>query len=542
MEKRDVAIIGSGLAGLSAAKRMEQAGQKVVLIEKSKHLGGHLLSFERGALTFEVGVHYLADVGEESPWKKACDALHLNFKYHKLDKTFEELYWEKSGDSFFYTSPLGEFIARLQQQFPLEYRALSAYKETLELCWELARGLEFPLRTKDLVKKVISQPKMWPLIPLAFENLEHTLKVRFGFAESLYDILSLQHLLLGARPSELSSLLSFLVHRYYFEEACFPEGGGKEMIRQLTDRTQYPKLTNASYNFKRNSSGNFAFQGLSEQGGFAFEAKKVIWTPDPRLLGQFFQGELPPLLRWRLRQAQNPQALCVGFFATKIPLEECGLRNLNHWMLGARDANACYDNTSPEVLANEGLLYISTGSLRDPRACPPEASKQARGVFQAMFLCPTEVENWEVQEPSLYRVPESKGGQGRAYRVKKETVLEVLKARLEKRFPLLQGQWAWQELGTPLTHERYLNSFSRTGYGFRPSVQDLLIGRPSFDTGIENLFLCGAHIKPAHGIVTALVNGVCLAERILSCDNRKAVSTSNKEGWGHFHSGRNAPC
>ncbi len=40
----DVVIIGAGLAGLIAAMRLEAAGQKVIIVEGEKRVGGRLLS------------------------------------------------------------------------------------------------------------------------------------------------------------------------------------------------------------------------------------------------------------------------------------------------------------------------------------------------------------------------------------------------------------------------------------------------------------------------------------------------------------------
>jgi renalase len=38
----DIAIIGAGIAGLTCAQQLQQAGKQVVLIDKSRGLGGRL--------------------------------------------------------------------------------------------------------------------------------------------------------------------------------------------------------------------------------------------------------------------------------------------------------------------------------------------------------------------------------------------------------------------------------------------------------------------------------------------------------------------
>lgn len=53
----DVAIIGGGLAGLSAATYLARAGMDVTLFEKSTHLGGRATTQEHAGYAFNHGIH-----------------------------------------------------------------------------------------------------------------------------------------------------------------------------------------------------------------------------------------------------------------------------------------------------------------------------------------------------------------------------------------------------------------------------------------------------------------------------------------------------
>ncbi len=53
--KSDVTIIGAGLTGLSLAYFLKKAGKSVTIIEKNKHIGGVIQTFEKEGFTYETG-------------------------------------------------------------------------------------------------------------------------------------------------------------------------------------------------------------------------------------------------------------------------------------------------------------------------------------------------------------------------------------------------------------------------------------------------------------------------------------------------------
>ena len=55
----DIAVIGAGLAGLTAAAALHEAGQRVVVVEKSRGTGGRLATRRIGGLRFDHGAQYI---------------------------------------------------------------------------------------------------------------------------------------------------------------------------------------------------------------------------------------------------------------------------------------------------------------------------------------------------------------------------------------------------------------------------------------------------------------------------------------------------
>jgi all-trans-retinol 13,14-reductase len=511
-------IFGSGLAGLSCARKLALAGKKVCLIEKSKHIGGHLPSFHRKGVNFEVGIHYIASTDAENLFGKAVQELGISPEYISLNSSFERLQNASHDCDFTIEANFAAYISSLTERFPTHAKALRRFERDANLLWNLANQLEFPLTNTALVKAVLKSSGKWPLIALAFQSLHHYLKHTLKLPHDLIEIISVQHTLLGVPPKKLSAVIYLLVHRYYFEGPCFPKGGGKAFASSLLHNdVHYITGDDARFESCKNIPGA-RFRITTSQGEIF--AQNVVWTPDPHLLALSSNVSVGFWKRQQLKRVTYPHGLVVGYFATRRPLEDLGMSNANHWLMGNLDSNACYnnscyDNNSLTELAHNAPVYLSTGSLRDPCAITPNNAMGAKGVFQAMFVVPTNSGLWGVPHSQKYRMPESHGGYSSAYAEAKAGVLEILKARIAKDFPLVKEALCHAELGTPLTHERYLFSPARNGYGFGPTVADFLLWRPSYKTSTPGLYLCGAHIKPAHGIATALLNGVGLAKRLL---------------------------
>lgn len=63
----DVAIIGAGIAGLACAQQLRQAGYRVVIVEKSRGVGGRMATRRLGDTCADHGVRYLEAQGEWLP-------------------------------------------------------------------------------------------------------------------------------------------------------------------------------------------------------------------------------------------------------------------------------------------------------------------------------------------------------------------------------------------------------------------------------------------------------------------------------------------
>lgn len=81
--KYDVIIVGAGLAGLTSAAYLSQAGKKVLLCEKSEFCGGLVNTFERDGFLFDGGIRAMEDSGVLFPMLRQL-GLEIEFVRNKL--------------------------------------------------------------------------------------------------------------------------------------------------------------------------------------------------------------------------------------------------------------------------------------------------------------------------------------------------------------------------------------------------------------------------------------------------------------------------
>jgi renalase len=65
--KTDCIIIGAGISGLVLAQRLKSAGQTVLLLEKSRGVGGRIATRRDGAATYDHGAQFYK-IPEKTPW------------------------------------------------------------------------------------------------------------------------------------------------------------------------------------------------------------------------------------------------------------------------------------------------------------------------------------------------------------------------------------------------------------------------------------------------------------------------------------------
>lgn len=99
----DTIVVGAGIAGLTATAYLARSGQKVLLLEKNKEVGGLVNSFNHNGFLFDAGVRALEDAGIIFPMLKDLNIkLDIVKSYVSIGIENEIIHIEKFEDLYKY--------------------------------------------------------------------------------------------------------------------------------------------------------------------------------------------------------------------------------------------------------------------------------------------------------------------------------------------------------------------------------------------------------------------------------------------------------
>lgn len=282
-EKEYTVIVGAGLSGLTTAALLSEAGERVLVIEKNKSLGGLAQSYQLDEITFDLGPH-LFFFSPEFPVDQFCMNL-----FAPEELICNRYRWAIQNDVKYWTFPFSPINMILT--YPLKYKweivqsvlkklkKSSADKRSLEYALVNKTGPSFyadifaPLIQKKTGISASQLHKDWSLRP--DRDVFNKIKISTGFDQNISFRKKLENLV---SPKYYYPKKGFGMIATKLAEQC--RSNGVEFISDCTTMSLSHK------------DGHI--QQVHAVGG-NFKVKNLIWTAPSNTLHDLLKTNTPRL-------------------------------------------------------------------------------------------------------------------------------------------------------------------------------------------------------------------------------------------------------
>lgn len=168
----DAIIVGSGMAGLTAAAYLAKDKHKVLIIEKDETFGGLLGAYEVKGHRVDKGARGIIDSGIITPMLKQL-GMNIEFKANPIKMTFKD-----ANMDFLSVASLDDYEHVFKQSFPSEHSAIDIIMndiKTIMTHMDVLYGIENPL---FLPKPYDMEYLGKTLLPWMFKFLFHMHKTK----------------------------------------------------------------------------------------------------------------------------------------------------------------------------------------------------------------------------------------------------------------------------------------------------------------------------------------------------------------------------
>jgi all-trans-retinol 13,14-reductase len=514
-ESYDAIIIGSGIGGMTTAALMSKAGKKVLVLEQHYTAGGYTHSYSRNGYEWDVGVHYIGEVGNPaSSLRRVFDFItDSQLKWAKMDDNYDRFYF---GDEVYnLTAGREKFQNDLIKNFPDDAKGIKKYLTMLD---SVTRFIPLQVMDKLLPNKLSNTYSFFKKYGLPDYFNQTTYEVLSGLTQNqkLIAVLTGQYGDCGLPPKESSFLIHALIARHYLCGAYYPEGGAwkiADTIIPVIQQSGGDLLTYAAVQQIVIEHGKVI--GVEMADGHIIKAPKVISSAG---VMNTFKHLLPQDIVKKHSYDQHlktvsPSKAHLGMY---IGLDESPsklkLPKTNFWVFPHFDAEKAFNEFEADKEQEFPALYISFPAAKDPEW---QRKNPNKSTIEIVVPCPYEwFAEWK-DEPW--------GKRGEEYETLKEYFTQRMLEALYKKMPHLRGKIDYYETSTPLSTDFFCGYKQGELYGLdhdpKRFEQNWL--RPK--TSIPGLYLTGQDVLTC-GIGGAMMAGVMTTVSVLGWRSYKLLN------------------
>ena len=476
----DVVVIGSGIAGITAASLLARSGRSVLVVEQGDGVGGYVHAFRRSGYTIDPAVHAILDPA-------LYDALlgHLDVR-ERCTLIPLESYYQVQFPGLRFSVPFGadEVIEAHAACLPERRDEIRAFFEVCRRIHREGHEVSTLVSLRDLDEQAARFPTLFryrkATLGAALDEMFTDERARAVAASS--------SVLLGLPPSRLSfTTFAQAVFAAAVSGACYVEGGVPVLVDAFAAsvvRDGGAVVTGTAATRIIVESGRATGVELSD--GRVFGARVVLSNADVLHTFDDLVGDAtPPDVRRRLTRLTPSVSAFVVYAGTDMDVSTGGFEQMI-FRCASFDLDADYDANGrgdPRAV----VIYIPT--LVD-RSSAPSGHHLLTGAMPVPY------------------------DSGAPWRELKPRYLARFVALFEEMVPGIGERLDLVEAATPETLVRFTRNHVGAIYGWESSPENTASRRPPQRTSIRGLYLAGHWTQPGSGFVRAVTSGVHAAELI----------------------------
>ncbi len=499
----DAIVIGSGMGGLACAAALARTGHAVLVLEQHYVAGGLTQTFHRNGFRWDVGVHYVGEMGPEGEGRAILDWLAGGgVKFASMGAVYDVVHFPDDFELQFPRTE-GALRAELKERFPASSKDIDAFFGALAKAERAGMAL-FALRVMPgwLAKlyglwRGGAVRKWWGRSSAqVLDELVSDPKLRA--------VLMAQGANYGALTADQTSFgVQALVTRHYFNGAYYPVGTAKAFAEALV-----PAIEQAGGAIRLKAKVRELVIEKGAVVGVALDDATEIRAP--RVFSDAGAHNtvamLPPAQRqgdWAREILSFAPSPChvVLYLGLQGDIRANGASAANHWFHETWDVDPG-DWRDPAGAAPPPVTFMSFPSLKDPAHQPGDKQRHT-----AEIVAPASWSAFAAWRDSKRRErPED-------YTTFKAAIARNLLAEFARRFPALAPMVVAHEASTPLTTLSFTGAVEGGVYGLEVSPRRFLSHGLRAKTPIPGLYLAGQDVVTP-GVTGAMMGGAFAAAAI----------------------------
>ena len=469
MKSYDVIVVGAGNGGLVAAKGLNNAGYKVLLLDEHNNVGGLSRNIKKGRFEFIPSFHCLFTNGDYFNINKLFKDIGVKESIEFKDINSEFKIFTKDNA---YTLPLGidNFIDSLVGYVPDSKESLIKFFELAEECSEALEYLINKGNDYEFIKENYEN-----FIKLSNMSLSKVLDI-INMPLKAQEIINSFWIYLGSPETEISFVhYSSLLFRMLKNGIMIPSKGSYE-IGQAILNSYLENGGEVKYNSKVVNLiiEDNKCKGVKLLDGTCYLAKNIIVNSDIKSIYEklVLPEELPLNAVKNINQREiGPKVftVCLGLNRT---CEELGLNNFNYFVYNSLDSDAVFKEM--KTINNSNMIACNFSNVL-------EMSSIGTSVLSLSTLFVDDCFNNSVDDSNYEDIVNN--------------VVNNLLDNFEKSTSIMIREFIEEiEVLTPVSIASYASNSLSSSYGFKLTGLDNLVPRilnKSDECYVEGLVDCG---------------------------------------------------